>query len=69
MWFIIVLIYLVLALINIGIFCAWNPFDISEDTDYGIKCVFLGIFFPAIWVALIIWFIFSIPLRIVDFFK
>lgn len=66
MWF---LVYLILALINIGLFYAWNPFGILEDDEFYIKTAVMGVFFPAIWIALISWFIFNIPFMVVDFIR
>lgn len=66
MWLI---IYIALALIHIGIFYAWNPFNIWDDDEFEIKIIAMGIFFPVIWTTLISYWIIHLPIWIVDYFK
>jgi hypothetical protein len=69
MWLIIFIVYILLTLINTGIFYAWNPFNIWEDDDYKCKSVLIGVVFPLVWAVIIARGIFTIPFCIVDFFK
>lgn len=61
--------YFLLALIHVGIFYAWDYFLFSAIPGYEFIYMIHGLFFPAIWIFIILFNFLLIPIKIIDFIK
>lgn len=63
-WFIIFIVYILLALIHIGIFYAINLY--ANYSDEELACIMAAFIFPLIWVILLLKIIIFAPIDLVD---